>query len=779
MKFLGGMIIMAVLCNGGCATREGGGKGYPVPTRAISFTFDDGPSEKTEQLLDVLRENDVKAAFFLVGRLIENNPEKVRRIFAEGHEIGSHSYGFDGLGKNGKAGEEAIRESLRAASALIKETTGKDTPYFRAPNLDYSDTLTQAVKDLGMSLIGADVIGRDWEPDITTEEITGNVLNKARDGGIILLHERHSGDTERTIRAVPVIVRELRLRGYEIVPLGELAKRKGVSLEAGQRYDSFGGALIGAVKPAEPADNAPPLREAYTNQFLTGNVMSPGETGSRRFDLLSRHFNIITAENAMKPVSLQREKGVFTFEQADLMVNAVLAKGLKMHGHTLAWHQQSPDWMNYEGIPRSEAVENLVTHVKTVAGHFRGRVLSWDVLNEAIIDNPPNPADWRASLRQSPWYKAIGPEYVEILFKAAREADPEAKRYYNDYNLDNQGKALAVFTMVRELNEKNPKTGGRPLIDGVGMQGHYRLNTNTDNVRLSLERFISLGLEVSVTELDIQAGSDSQQTDRQLLEQGIVYARLFTIFRDYAARIGRVTFWGLDDGASWRSTASPCLFDRDLNTKPAFYAVLNPDSYIAENSVRLVRDAKQGEAPYGTPVIGAVLDPLWDTAPALPVDQNLMAWQGASGTAKVLWDEKNLYVLVQVQNAEINKASPNAYEQDSVEVFIDEDNRKTSFFRNDDGQYRVNFDNERTVNPPSSGQGFDSAAAVQGKSYMVQMKIPFKTIVPAQDTLIGFDVQINGASAQGIRQSVAVWNDTTGNSFQDTSGYGILKLTKN
>jgi endo-1,4-beta-xylanase len=745
---------------------------------AISISFDDGPSEKTERLLEVLKENEVKAAFFLVGQLIKNSPEKTRRIFDEGHEIGNHSWGFEGLGKNGAAGEAEIRESLGATSALIKEISGQDTPYFRAPNLDYSDTLTAVVKDLGMSLIGASVIGRDWEAGITTEEIISNVLNAARDGGIILLHERHSGDLERTIRAVPVIVHELRQRGYEIVPLGELAKRKGLSFEAGRRYDSIGETLSGEAGGAAPADNLPPLKAAYARQFLIGNVMSPRETETPRFEVLSRHFNIITAENAMKPASLQREKGFFTFEQADQMVDAVLARGLKVHGHTLAWHQQSPDWMNYDGISRDEAVENLVTHVKTVAGHFRGRVLSWDVLNEAVIDNPPDPGDWRASLRQSPWYKAIGPEYVEILFRAAREADPEARLYYNDYNMDNQNKALAVFTMIKELNEKNPNTGGRPLVDGAGMQGHYRLNTNTDNVRLSLERFISLGLEVSVTELDIQAGADSKQTDRQLLEQGAVYARLFTIFRDYAEKIGRVTFWGLDDGASWRSAASPCLFDRDLRAKPAFYAVLNPEAFIAENSVRLVRESKQGEAHYGTPALGLPLDPLWNRAPALRVDQNLMAWQGAAGAARVLWDEKNLYVLVQVQNAEINKASPNAFEQDSVEVFIDEDNRKTPFFRNDDGQYRVNFDNERTFNPPSFAQGFDSVAAVQGKSYMVQMKIPFKTIAPAADTLVGFDVQINGASAQGIRQSVAVWNDTTGNSFQDTSGYGVLKLVK-
>jgi endo-1,4-beta-xylanase len=326
------------------------------------------------------------------------------------------------------------------------------------------------------------------------------------------------------------------------------------------------------------AGSAPALKDSYKDHFPVGNVMSPAELGGPRFDILTRHFNIITAENAMKPLSLQQDKGFFTFEQADMMVDAVLAKGLLMHGHTLAWHKQSPDWMNREGISRREAVKNLTAHAKTVAGHFRGRVVSWDVVNEAIIDDPPNPANWRASLRQSPWYKAIGPGYVEIAFKAARKADPEAKLYYNDYNLDNQSKALAVYNMVKELNKRNPDSGGRPLIDGVGMQGHYRLNTSIDNVALSLERFISLGLEVSITELDVQAGSESKISGQQSLEQGAVYARLLALFREHAANIGRVTFWGLDDGASWRSAANPCLFDRDLGAKPAFYAVLDPVS---------------------------------------------------------------------------------------------------------------------------------------------------------------------------------------------------------
>ncbi|MDR2701806.1 MAG: endo-1,4-beta-xylanase, partial [Spirochaetaceae bacterium] len=230
------------------------------------------------------------------------------------------------------------------------------------------------------------------------------------------------------------------------------------------------------------AGETPALKERYAAFFPVGNVISPTDIGGPRFEMLKKHFNILTAENAMKPLYLQRDKGVFTFETADRLVNAVLEAGMKMHGHTLVWHQQSPEWINREGIRRADAVNNLVTHVKTVAAHFKGRVVSWDVLNEAVIDNPGNPGDWRACLRQSPWYKAIGQDYIEMAFRAAREADPDAKLYYNDYGLDNRNKALAVYNMVKELNEKNPNVNGRPLIDGIGMQGHYRINTSVENV---------------------------------------------------------------------------------------------------------------------------------------------------------------------------------------------------------------------------------------------------------------------------------------------------------
>jgi len=529
----------------------------------------------------------------------------------------------------------------------------------------------------------------------------------------------------------------------------------------------------------DKTEGTPALKEGYKPFFYVGNVVSPGDLGGTRFDTLKKHFNVLTAENAMKPMFIQGKPGVFTFEIADTLVNAVLEAGLKVHGHTLAWHQQSPEWINREGIGREEAIENLITHAKTVAKHFKGRVISWDVLNEVIIDGPPTPEDWRASLRQTPWLKAIGPEYIEILFKAAREADPDAMLYYNDYNEDYQDKALAIYHMVKELNEKNPDVLGRPLIDGIGMQGHYLLNTDIKNVKASLERFLSLGVEVSITELDIRAGDNHVLTEEQEIRQGVLYAQLFDLCKKYPGKFVRMTLWGLDDSSSWRSQQNPLLFDGDLQPKKAFFGALDPDAFIAEHgTVSASREALQAEARRGSPGLNAE-DPLWQTAPDIPVNQYLMAWQGAYGKAKVLWDERYIYVNIAVSNAEMNKASSLPQEHDSVEIFIDEGNHKASGMQADDGVFRVNFANEQSSIPDSpAGCGFESAAFVFGKSYTVVAKIPFRTIKPEAGMAIGFDLQVNGASAQGLRQSIAVWNDTSGNAQLNPSGYGVLRLVK-
>lgn len=351
-------------------------------------------------------------------------------------------------------------------------------------------------------------------------------------------------------------------------------------------------AIATAKKPSKIQTDLKPIKDIYKDDFLIGTAVSMRNLTGDRYGLFKMHFNAATAENAMKPNALQPTKGTFTFGGADMIVNLVSATGAKMHGHTLVWHQQSPAWMNTDdsGKPlgREEALENLRTHIKTVMEHFGNQVISWDVVNEAMSDNPINPQDWKASLRQTPWLAAIGNDYVEQAFLAAREVldahpDWDIKLYYNDYNEDYQNKATAIYNMVKEINDNYQKTHpGKLLIDGIGMQSHYNLSTDPANVEKSMERFISLGVGISISELDVQATVGGKNIDGADKAQAYLYARLFKIYTAHAANIERVTFWGMDDGTSWISASTPLPFDEWLKAKPAYYGVTEPDRIIAE-----------------------------------------------------------------------------------------------------------------------------------------------------------------------------------------------------
>ncbi|MGO4348931.1 endo-1,4-beta-xylanase [Paenibacillus sp. MCAF9] len=530
-----------------------------------------------------------------------------------------------------------------------------------------------------------------------------------------------------------------------------------------------------------------PIKTKYQDNFLIGNAVSAADFDGTRLELLKLHHNVVTAENAMKPDATQAVKGTFTY--ADSLIDKAIAAGMKVHGHVLVWHQQTPAWMttsNGSPLSRDEALANMRTHIQTVMTHYAEKygnnLISWDVVNEAMNDNPSNPTDWVAALRTSPWKTAIGNDYVEQAFLAAREvldANPswDIKLYYNDYNDDNQNKATAIYNMVKELNDKYALTHpGKKLIDGVGMQAHYNVNTKPDNVKASLERFISLGVEVSITELDITAGNGGTITEKEAIAQGYLYAQLFQIYKEHAANIARVTFWGLNDSTSWRKEQPPLLFDNNLQAKQAYYGVIDPSKFIAEHPPSSAT-ASQTSAKYGTPVIDGTIDAIWSDAPEVSIQKFQMAWQGARGVARALWDDHNLYMLIQVTgNAELDSTSPNEHEQDSVEVFVDENNGKTASYQSDDGQYRVNYNNQASFNPSSKAAGFESATSLSGTNYTVEMKIPLTSITPENNMKLGFDVQINDGK-NGARQSVAVWNDLTGQGYQDTSVFGVLTLS--
>lgn len=342
----------------------------------------------------------------------------------------------------------------------------------------------------------------------------------------------------------------------------------------------------------EAWNQAQPLYPIYSSSFLLGNIVSPGDIGGQRFNLLKRHFNTATAENHMKPNALAPSSpgGAYRFSAADAMVDAVLDAGLKMHGHTLVWHQQTPSWMNSgAGMNREQALSNLTNHVTTVVTHYKDKLISWDVVNEAMRDGlstAQSNGDWKNCLRQdSPWYTAIGPDYIEEAFKAARAADPQVKLYYNDYSLNNAAKAQAVYNMVCDINTRYANAAGRPLIDGIGMQSHHHLGASPETVAASINLFSKAGVEIAISELDIQAfdargGNTAFVWNEDAAQrQAQQYAAMFRIFQQHAEKISRVTFWGLDDRTSWRSSSHPVLFDKDYKTKPAFYAVANPGQY--------------------------------------------------------------------------------------------------------------------------------------------------------------------------------------------------------
>ncbi|MBE5993669.1 MAG: hypothetical protein E7247_14940 [Paenibacillaceae bacterium] len=519
-------------------------------------------------------------------------------------------------------------------------------------------------------------------------------------------------------------------------------------------------------------ENLTPLKDIYKGKFLIGNIYNSFNlTGADR-DMVLHHFNVITPENMMKPDAMQLQKGVFTFESADAMTGFCQENGLKTVGHTLAWHGQTPDWMN-AGCGREEAIGRLRDHISNVAGHYSGKLLSWDVVNEAIQDGARLPADgnWKSCLRDTPWLRNIGTDYIELAFQFAHEADPNAKLYYNDYNLNDNNKAEIAAAMFTDLKKK-----GVP-IDGIGMQAHYSTTLPVATVEHSLELFKKTGVEISITELDVVVSQAKATglTKEEEIAQGQTYAQLFRLYNQYSDVIERVTFWGYADTRSWRSSNFPCLFDGNYKAKEAYYAVADPDGYLKKHPLKEIPEPNTINAVKGTPVIDGTVDEIWNQAKEEPVRIMTMAWQGATGTVKTLWDEKNIYVLVRVKDKTLNTDNKNAYEQDSVELFLDENNDKSYYYQEDDGQFRVSCKNMVTFGSNGKREGFQSSVKVTEDGYLVEAKIPLTTTAE-KGKVMGFDVQINDSNERGERISVAKFNDDSDNSWQSTARWGNLLL---
>lgn len=328
------------------------------------------------------------------------------------------------------------------------------------------------------------------------------------------------------------------------------------------------------------------LKDAYAGRFLVGCAGDvPVRYSEAELANIRANYNIVTPENSMKPQPTHPSEDTFNFATPDALVKWCEENGIKAWGHTLLWHAQTGRWFleGTDGQPatRELALERLKKHIMTVVGRYKGRVIGWDVVNESIADGGSGETE---NLRNSSWYRTVGPDVLTLAFKWAHEADPAAELYYNDYNIEqgavqNRGKHASSILLLKRLIKE-----GAP-IHGVGIQGHWSLNTRIPDVEKAIENYASLGLKVCISELDVTAtggntGAFGNQrggtvSAESLERQAQVYAKLFDVFNRHSKSISRVTFWGISDRRSWRGRQQPLLFDGQLQPKPALHAILN------------------------------------------------------------------------------------------------------------------------------------------------------------------------------------------------------------
>jgi len=345
---------------------------------------------------------------------------------------------------------------------------------------------------------------------------------------------------------------------------------------------------------------APPstLRDAAAGHFLIGGAVNPdvvrgGDAPAQR--IVREHFNTLTPENALKWKALERTPGKYDFRVADEFVDFATRAGAKAIGHTLVWHQSTPDWIltTPDGAPVTPEVarERLRHHIHTVVGRYRGRIFGWDVVNEAFLGD--------GRLRDHPWYKILGNDALIEAFRAAHEADPDAELYYNDYGLWDDAKRARAIALVRDLRARGLR------IDAVGMQEHITLEGPTvERMRAALADFAAAGIPVLITELDVSVlprprtllhadvsqllaadpsldpyrdGLPPEQQEKLARR----YAEVFALYLEFPGHVRRVTFWGVTDRATWLHNwpvrgrrDHPLLFDTQGAPKPAFEAVL-------------------------------------------------------------------------------------------------------------------------------------------------------------------------------------------------------------
>lgn len=341
------------------------------------------------------------------------------------------------------------------------------------------------------------------------------------------------------------------------------------------------------------AGNDLTLKDALGKYFLFGAAVDTSVTRGHNpeiSNIVTANFNSIVAENCMKGESIHPEESRYYWDDADKTVDYARRNNLVLIGHCLVWHSQPPKWMftddKGDTVSRFELIDRMYHHITTVVKRYKGKIKGWDVVNEAVNDD--------GSMRQTPYYKIIGPDYIKLAFQFAHAADPDAELYINDFSMAKPGKRDAYMRIARELMNT---PGVR--IDAIGMQSHNGMDyPDLEEYEKSIDAFASLGVKVMITEFEVNALPNPKRFGGAEISQNFKYREMldpykkgmpkkvqkqwsdrmlgfFKIYWKHRHQISRVTMWGVTDASTWLNdfpvpgrTNYPLLFGRDNKPKP-------------------------------------------------------------------------------------------------------------------------------------------------------------------------------------------------------------------
>lgn len=353
------------------------------------------------------------------------------------------------------------------------------------------------------------------------------------------------------------------------------------------------------ARPEEPTG----YKDTYKDYFTVGVALNWRNVGSaEQMAIVKKNFNSVTAENAMKPGPIHPQEDVWNWGGADSIANWCRQNGVKMRGHCLCWHSQFANWMftDKKGKPVTKEVfyQRMRDHIHAVVNRYKDVVYAWDVLNEAIADGDGRKMPWMkeapSPYRKTKMMDLCGEEFIVKVFQYAREADPNAKLFYNDYNAAEPAKRDRIYNMVKKM-----KAEGAP-IDGIGMQGHYNIyGPSVEDFEAAIEKYSQIVDEIQITELDIRTNEEmGGQLQFSRGKEGEVpqyiktlheaqYARLFRAMRNHKDVITNVTFWNLGDADSWIGVDNyPLPFDKNFKPKKVYYTIKNFDPKMDRQTVK-------------------------------------------------------------------------------------------------------------------------------------------------------------------------------------------------